>query len=262
MAISDYYRMRDVSENGKKFSKLIATSIDTPADPMEGVFVQAPSEGFTYRFVNSNRGLGIIPSEYVNIKVSGSDGEVMDMARVRFNEGCLMSKFDFGEGGSQLYIPQGGKKYAVVPTQCHGELPINFQAAQNGTFTLEFDLENAEMDYLHLIDNKTGVDIDLLETPTYTFDATTDDYTARFRLLFEANGALGNDNFAYYNGGVWVVTGSYDNATLQVVDLMGRVLSSQTINGSAELNINQAQGIYVLRLINNNEIKTQKIIVK
>ena len=262
MAISDYYRMRDVSENGKKFSKLIATSIDTPVDPMEGVFVQAPSEGFTYRFVNSNRGLGIIPSEYLNIKVSGSDGEVMDMARVRFNEGCLMGKFDFGEGGSQLYIPQGGKKYAVVPTQCHGELPINFKAAQNGTYTMEFDLENAEMDYLHLIDNKTGVDVDLLQTPTYTFDATRDDYYSRFRLLFEANGALGDDNFAYYDGSVWMVTGSYDNATVQVIDMMGRVLSSQTVNGSAELNINHAQGVYVLRLINNNEIKTQKIIVR
>ena len=71
---------------------------------------------------------------------------------------------------------------------------------------------------------------------------------------------MSNDNFAYYDGSVWMVTGYYDNATLQVIDMMGRVLSSQTVNGSAELNLNQAQGIYVLRLINNNEIKTQKII--
>ena len=212
--------------------------------------------------MNSNRGQNVAQSEYVNIKLSGDDDEVVDVARVRFNEGSLMGKFDFGEGGSQLYIPQGGKKYAVVPTQCHGELPINFQAAQNGTFTLEFDLENAEMDYLHLIDNKTGVDVDLLATPSYTFEASKDDYAARFRLLFEANGALGNGNFAYYDGSVWMVTGYYDNATLQVVDLMGRVLSSQTVNGSAELNINQAQGVYVLRLINGNEIKSQKIVVR
>lgn len=267
-AITDYYYMKDVSENGKKFSKLIATSITTPVYPMEGVFVQAPSAGYKYWFVNSNRGQNVAQSEYVNIKLSGDDDEVVDVARVRFNEGSLMGKFDFGEGGSQLYIPQGGKKYAVVPTQCHGELPINFQAAQNGTFTLEFDLENAEMDYLHLIDNKTGVDVDLLALrqaqgpASYTFDASKDDYAARFRLLFEANGALGNDNFAYYDGSVWMVTGYYDNATLQVVDLMGRVLSSQTVNGSAELNINQAQGVYVLRLINGNEIKSQKIVVR
>ena len=274
--ISDFYRMRDVSENGKKFSKLIATSITNPVYPMEGVFVQAPSAGYRYLFVNSNRGQNVAQSEYVNIKLSGDDDEVVDVARVRFNEGSLMGKFDFGEGGSQLYIPQGGKKYAVVPTQCHGELPINFQAAQNGTFTLEFDLENAEMDYLHLIDNKTGVDVDLLalrpfEGPqgpqaqgpaSYTFEASKDDYAARFRLLFEANGAMGNDNFAYYDGSVWMVTGYYDNATLQVVDVMGRVLSSQTVNGSAELNINQAQGVYVLRLINGNEIKSQKIVVR
>ena len=275
-AITDYYYMKDVSENGKKFSKLIATSITDPVYPMEGVFVQAPSTGYRYWFVNSNRGQNVAQSEYVNIKLSGDDDEVVDVARVRFNEGCLMSKFDFGEGGSQLYIPQGGKKYAVVPTQCQGELPLSFKAAQNGTFTLEFDLENAEMDYLHLIDNKTGVDVDLLalrpfEGPqgpqaqgsaSYTFEASKDDYAARFRLLFEANGAMGNDNFAYYDGSVWMVTGYYDNATLQVVDLMGRVLSSQTVNGSAELNINQAQGVYVLRLINGNEIKSQKIVVR
>ena len=259
-AITDYYYMKDVSENGKKFSKLITTSITNPVSPMEGVFVQAPSAGYKYWFVNATREQNVARSEYVNIELSGDDDEVVDVARVRFNEGSLMSKFDFGEGGSQLYIPQGGKKYAVVPTQCHGELPLSFKAAKNGTFTLTFDLDDAEMDYLHLIDNKTGIDIDLLQTPYYAFNATVDDYTARFRLLFEANGALGNDNFAYYNGSVWVVTGCYDNATLQVVDLMGRVLSSQTFNGSAELNVNQAQGVYVLRLINNNEIKTQKIV--
>jgi hypothetical protein len=44
--------------------------------------------------------------------------------------------------------------------------------------------------------------------------------------------------------------------------MMGRVLSSQTVNGSAELNLNHAQGVYVLRLIDNNVIKTQKIIVR
>ena len=267
-AITDYYRMRDVSENGQKFSKLIATSITNPVYPMEGVFVQAPSAGYRYWFVNSNRGQNVAQSEYVNIKLSGDDDEVVDVARVRFNEGSLMGKFDFGEGGSQLYIPQGGKKYAVVPTQCQGELPLSFKAAKNGTFTLEFDLNEAEIGYLHLIDNKTGVDVDLLALrqaqgpASYTFEASKDDYTARFRLLFEANGAMGNDNFAYYDGSTWVVTGCHDNATLQVVDVMGRVLSSQTVNGSAELNINQAQGVYVLRLINGNEIKSQKIVVR
>ena len=261
-AITDYYRMRDVSENGQNFSKLIATSITNPVYPMEGVFVQAPSAGYKYWFVNSNRGQSVAQSEYVNIKLSGDDDEVVDVARVRFNEGSLMGKFDFEEGGSQLYIPQGGKKYAVVPTQCQGELPLSFKAAQNGTFTLEFDLNEAEIGYLHLIDNKTGAEVDLMEMPTYTFEASKDDYAARFRLLFEANGAMGNDNFAYYDGSTWVVTGCHDNATLQVVDVMGRVLSSQTVNGSAELNINQAQGVYVLRLVNNNEIKTQKIVVR
>ena len=49
------------------------------------------------------------------------------------------------------------------------------------------------MNYLHLIDNITGADIDLLvhelvEGPaTYTFEAKTTDNAQRFRLVFEAH---------------------------------------------------------------------------
>ena len=54
-AITTYYRLKDVSENGKKFTKLIPTSLDTSIAPMEGVFVEVPGPGYKYWFVNSNR---------------------------------------------------------------------------------------------------------------------------------------------------------------------------------------------------------------
>ena len=39
---------------------------------------------------------------------------------------------------------------------------VNFKAEENGTYTISVDVDNVEMDYLHLIDNLTGDDIDLL----------------------------------------------------------------------------------------------------
>ena len=50
-------------------------------------------------------------------------------------------------------------------------------------------MENVEMDYLHLIDNMTGEDVDLLAgastgSATYTFEAKTTDCASRFRLVF------------------------------------------------------------------------------
>lgn len=262
-AITDYYKLQDVSENGKKFSKLIATSIDTPVSSMEGVFVQAPAAGYKYQFVNSSP---VVPNAgFINIMVSGSDGEVMDMARVRFNQGGLLGKFSIGEGGSELYIPVGGKNYAVVPSQHQGELPLNFKAAEDGEYTIAVDLGKAEMNYLHLIDNMTGADINLLETPDYTFEAKTGDYASRFRLVFNANVTEPEEgptqSFAYFNGSSWVVTGLEADAILQVVDMMGRVIVSKDAKTGVSAN-EMSQGLYVLRLISGDTVKTQKIINK
>ena len=66
-------------------------------------------------------------------------------------------------------------------------MPLNFKAARNGEYTLSFKVENVDLEYLHLIDNLAGNDIDLLVTPTYTFEAKTSDYASRFRLVFSAS---------------------------------------------------------------------------
>ena len=127
-----------------------------------------------------------------------------------------MEKFDFGRADAKVYIPQGGKDYAIVCAEGQNEMPLNFKAAKDGTYTLSFTLENLELDYLHLIDNLTGADVDLLtpipetliagedpqSTPSYTFTAKTTDYASRFRLVFTANPNCGDaigDNapFAY-----------------------------------------------------------------
>lgn len=63
--------------------------------------------------------------------------------------------------------------------------------------------------YLHLIDNLTDNDVDLLETPSYSFEAKHTDYASRH-----------------------VSTA------------------------------NLASGVYVLRLINGNNVKTQKIVIE
>jgi len=201
----------------------------------------------------------------VNIDVVSSFGDVMDNAIVNFNEGIQLPKFYFGTQNANIYIPQGNKEYAIVNTEAQGEMPVNFKAAENGTYTLTVNPEGVEMNYLHLIDNKTGADIDLLQTPNYTFDSRTTDYTSRFRLVFGANGAsagsASDETFAYFNGSEWMINNS-GNATLQVVDVMGRVLSSEAVNGSVSKAINTTAGVYMLRLVSGNDVKTQKIVVR
>ncbi|MBR6930248.1 MAG: T9SS type A sorting domain-containing protein [Bacteroidales bacterium] len=189
----------------------------------------------------------------------------VDKAVISFNQGNLLEKFYFGQSNANIYIPQGNKEFAIVSAEAQGELPVNFRANADGQYTLTVNPEGIEMGYLHLIDNMTGANIDLLSTPAYTFNAKTTDYESRFRLVFSANNATtdtaSEETFAFFSNGNLIVNNE-GNATLQVVDVMGRVLSNQTISGTAELSLNQQPGVYVLRLVNGNDVKTQKIVVR
>ena len=215
---------------------------------------------------------------------------VMDNAIISFNEGSELGKFYFGTQNANIYIPQGGKEYAIavvgrdgVHTVSTTEIPVNFKAKQNGTYTISVTPENVEMNYLHLIDNLTGADVDLLspvgspfakgaggfnEPATYTFTAKTTDYASRFRLVFsicgDANGDNDGDNetpFAFVSNDNIVITADTQNATLQIVDAMGRVVVCT--DGVHTVSTNgMTAGVYVLRLINGNDVKTQKIVIQ
>lgn len=204
------------------------------------------------------------PDPVLNIALSQSQrGGSIDQARVRFGEGNHLPKLSFREDATKIYIPQFGEDYAVVRSEGEGELPVNFKAEKNGTYTLSFDMENVAFDNLRLIDNLTGVETDLLATPSYTFTAKTTDYASRFRLVFEGNNVnenVENANFAFFNGSEWVINAS-ENATVQVVDVMGRiVVSTNGVNTVATNGL--TAGVYMLRLVDGNNVKTQKIVVQ
>ena len=230
--------------------------------PMQGIIVGAASHGETLTFTTqapSNGG-----GSKVAINLARNRGDVIDRAIVRFGEGRQLHKFQLRENSTKVYFTEGNQDFAVVRShEAQGEMPVNFKAEENGTYTLNINTENVEMNYLHLIDNMTGMDVDLLQTPSYTFDATTNDYTSRFRLVFSANDVneQNAETFAFFSNGNWVVNNEGE-ATLQVIDVNGRIVSNETINGSVATSINATPGVYMLRLVNGNEVKTQKIVVR
>ena len=239
-----------------------------PIAPCSAILVQAQNaedNSVTFSKTASNKKASVV----AKLTTMGAKGDrVIDQARVCFDEADQLTKFTMGQGTARLYIPQGNHNYAVACANGQNETPLNFTAAKNGTYTLDFTVENMEADYLHLIDNMTGADVDLLATPNYTFEATTDDCEARFRLALSptSEGADGdNEMFAYVNDGNIIITGVGDacDASLQVVDMTGRVIVSR--QGDAMNRVSTSRmtpGVYVLRLINGEQVKTQKIVVR
>ena len=228
---------------------------------MEGVFVQAAAAGQSATFTAQTSGSKQAAIARVNIMVNDDNGNMLDNAVIRFDNGETLEKFSFREGSTKVYIPMDGKNYAVVNAEKQGELPVSFKVEKNGNYTLSFVNENVEFGYLHLIDNLTGKDVDLLQNPSYSFEAKTTDYASRFRLVFSTGSDGTEDAFAFFSNGSFVINNE-GSGTLQVVDVMGRIICSESINGSANVNVNAAPGVYVLRLINGENVKTQKVVVR
>ena len=248
-------------------------------EAMEAIFVKATATGQSVTFTQATRDTKASPQESQRIVLDLShSGAVIDRAIVRFDDGQTLPKFQIRDNSTKIYIPQEGEDYAVVSVGRDAPwhvsaMPVQFKAAENGIYTINVNVENVDLDYLHLIDNMTGADVDLLVTnggdarpcvSTYTFTAKTTDYESRFKLVFAASGDTdgGNDvPFAFISNGNIIINGE---GTLQVIDILGRELVRKelaTLNSKLST-LNYTPGVYILRLINGEDVRVQKIVVE
>lgn len=234
-------------------------------EPMQGIFVIATEDGETMTFTkqetaNDNQGKLVL-------NINKERGNLVDRAIVRIGESSLLPKFMLHENSSKLYIPQNGNDYAVIAADNETEqLPVNFKATENGTYTMSVDVENAEFELLTLTDHQTGAQVNLLVTPNYQFNASTNDPESRFTISFKSNASVGSEEMfnpiCYRQNGQLLVIDFGGEGELQLIDVMGRIVSTTKINGEYSSNINAVAGIYTVRLITNDNTYTQKIVVE
>ena len=233
----------------------IITSERDFINPMEGIFVVASNDGETMTFETEAKGKSM--KLFLNV---GQNDNVIDRTIISFNDGKQLPKFQLNESNTKLYISQDNEDFAVVSAKAEmGEIPVSFKAAEDGVYTLSMGTKEVSFNYLHLIDNMTGVDVDLLQVSDYTFSAQTTDDANRFMLVFATNAK--DNNFVFNSNGNWIVNNN-GKATLQVVDVTGHILSNEQIEGGYSLNFKPAAGVYMFRLINGNNVKVQKVVIR
>ena len=247
-----------LNEDGSDF-----TLGNNPIPPCSAILVQAQGTGESVIFSKTASKI----AHSINISVANANmrgNAIIDQARVSFNENDQLVKYKLSDQSCRLYIPQNGQDFAVAFANVEGEMPVNFKATKNGLYTISIETESIDLDYLYLIDNLTGADIDLLATPSYTFEAKTTDYATRFRLMFgnsnEQGTSTSSATFAYINNGNIIINNG-GKATLQIVDMMGRVVVEEdAINRISTSEM--APGVYVVHLINGENVRTQKIVIE
>ena len=208
----------------------------------------------------------------VNLMATDVNGnrDIVTVELGRPDKGGALKLDAMHSGKGSLWCHYEDEDYALVFTQPGLEYAnIRFASDEDAQFTMTWSTHNGEFSYLHLIDNIAGKDIDCLQKTEYTFTAKATDYTSRFRLVFDYTGidepmvpepVEGPSVFAYYANGEIHLTDMYDHASLQVVDLLGRVvMQGDAINRVSTSGM--VPGVYVLRLTTANGTKTQKIII-
>ena len=249
----------------------VAVSMETAIPVCTGVMMKSDNTGETVTFSKTapsgQNNQGVLQIAVAQANTRGN--AVEDKAIVSFNANDHLEKFIFNKDNAQISIPQGGKDLAIANVDrdamhCVSTMPVDFRVAENDEYTISVSPENVEMNYLHLIDNMTGADIDLLATPSYTFIAKTTDYSSRFRLVFVASSVFGDENddngdFAFISNGNIIINGE---GTAQMIDMTGRVIIS--VDGCTRCipTTGMTPGMYVLRLLDDDDMKTQKIIIR
>ena len=240
-----------MDENGEYETK----APGTPLAPLKGAFVEATATGQKVIFTTTPPNFD---KSVLNITVNQAN-VMVDNAIVNFGNGSTLGKLQLNPNHTKVYMPVEGKDYAVAKAESQGEMPVNFKAEKNGTYTMSFTNEEVTFSYLHLIDNLTGKDVDLLATPSYTIEAKVTDYASRFKLVYATGEADHSEEFAFVNNGEIIINGE---GTVQVIDMLGHQLFSRKVNSSLLIpHSSLTPGIYVLRLINGDEVKTQKIVI-
>jgi hypothetical protein len=257
-----FYQMNDDGtgiEPVENYNNYSASVIPT----YTGVLVQATGTGQSVTFTKTMVQNAVPHQGGLQITVAEANTRgtvVLDKAIVSFNPGSQLGKFRFGKQNANIYIPQGHEEYAIAYSNKSGEVPLNFKAYRNGDYSMTIHPDGVKIGYLHLIDNLTGDDVDLLIKPSYTFKGDVSDYPSRFRLVFGSDHISDDSDgsFAFFSDGR-IILG--EDGVIQVIDMMGRVVVCKD-SVRAISTEDFAPGVYVLRLIDGEKAKTQKIVIR
>lgn len=235
----------------------------TPIAPCEAILVQALNTVTDEDLIiTKTTATGAKRDFDNNIMFAVSNSNYEDVAYAVFKKGHGLNKIEHrNEDIQMLYVQQNGEDFAIANIDENVQMfNLNFHAATTGKYTLKVK-PTGDFRYLHLIDNLTGYDIDLLLDDEYSFIASLKDKENRFIVKFRRDDACiaSNDEiFAYQNGNEIVVDGEGE---LQIFDVTGRLIITRHVNGVDSFEKPYQSGVYILRMI-GEEIRIQKIIVK
>ena len=226
----------------------------------EGFMVNAYNRRSSLEYDNSAKSRKE-KSDYINIVASNSNGFDNVIINDVKNESAGFPKLDnINPNIANVYVKHEDRRYGIFNRGESEEIPLYFDAKEMGTYTLTFDVKG-DYENLYLLDKMTGEKINLLLENEYSFIANSNDDTERFIIKMDnSQQTTDNSHFAYVSGEELIINAE---GTIQIIDMMGRMIYSNNVESSNNrINVSDFnRATYVVRVINENGVKVQKIVV-
>ena len=226
------------------------------------------------------RTVGVNPSvSYSEGSTRSSDNNVTDNISIRISNSTSRDNVVLNFAGADnagfpklnamnedvayLYVVDNNERYGIFNYDKDvKEVPLSFEAQKMGNYTISVDAEG-EYETIVLVDRQTGIETNML-LEDYKFTATTSkkENTDRFivRFTFKSDVATESERFAYQSGNELIIE---DEGTVQLFDVTGRMLYISDVKSRGErINVGQLnKAAYILRLVNGEGVKVQKVII-
>ena len=235
--------------------------IESDIKPLQGFLVQVKTAGTATISKPAAKSKGERSNEQnTNIEVIVSNGSYRDNAYAMFGEGTGLNKVNHRNAEApMLYIPQDGEDFAIAFMDENTTIfPVSFKAMTTSSYSIRLKATD-DVSTLVLVDNMTGEETNMLLEDSYTFIGSPADNENRFTVKLKISNSQDEDeHFAYQNGNELIINGE---GTLQIFDVLGRVVISEEVHGQT-VNVGGLNtGAYIVRLTGES-VKTQKIVVR
>jgi hypothetical protein len=130
------------------------------------------------------------------------------------------------------------------------------------------DSFDSDMD-IFLEDSQEDLQINLRETPEYTFMANADELTNRFSIHFlkstGINEYAGIEGVTVYSSGksIYIASESLKNLKVELYNTMGQLLTSKqmSVSGLTHFDVAVSTGWYVVKLKTNEGFMSEKVFI-
>jgi hypothetical protein len=212
----------------------------------------------------------------LSLKVISESGFGTDEVLLEFSDrhskGGTRKKFSFVNTAPSLYLPQNEINYSTrlfTEVESNPVLPLCFKAGKADTFTITASFKHYMFETLILEDKLTGKQQNLIDDPVFVFNSGPKDSPQRFILhLKEGHYANPFDEVPvkiYSNKGTLYLDmrlleqGS--KFELEVMDVMGRGVYRQTVNGGSAESIPfpHLKGLFIIRFAGRQGMISEKV---